>query len=147
MFVHKDLLACESVVSPKTGELVKFTLLTKILYSMLASRNKYFTTIRNAEHYESQESLAQALGSDRQAVGRLLRGLESGGFISVERRKVAGFVHTRNVYLSVNQLLTVKVGEVFKEIDILRLDNKKDCGSIVDEYSEAFLASIDFGEG
>lgn len=145
MIIHKGLLACSAYVSPKTGEVVKITPLGKLVYASMVSRNQYFTKVRGGEHFDTQQAIADYVGSEYVVVGRLIRGFEQNGLIDVEKRQIGGGAMKRNVYRRVQTKLKLVIQGNVQEIDISKLDNVKNHDIITPEYDEEFLASINFG--
>lgn len=145
MIIHKGLLACTAYISPKTGEVVKITPLGKLVYASMAARNQYFTKVKGGEHFDTQQAIADSVGSEYVVVGRLIRGFEQNGLIDVEKRQIGGGAMKRNVYKRVENNLKLVIRENVQEIDIMKLDNARNSDMMAPEYDEEFLASINFG--
>lgn len=69
----KSLALADGYVSKKTGEAVKLSASSKIIYAYMLSKNEFFTETLNGQHYESQSTIAKCCGVEYKAAGKILR--------------------------------------------------------------------------
>lgn len=98
----KDLARATGYVCQQTGEMVKFTPSTKIVYAYMLSRNEFFKGRLKGKHFESQRVIAESCGMDEKACGKLLRKMMQHGLIEGEKRQPDKGGHQRYYYNAVN---------------------------------------------
>lgn len=137
----KDVLAAHGFVSPKTGEFITMKSTDKLILIYMLDRTPHLTSTKGS-HFETQTTIGDAIGVEWKAAARALKVFtEHGVILSKKERNLAVSPHMCYYYLGVN------TDVVFCKKDEIPVDRADICGSIGGEYSEAFLASIDFGEG
>lgn len=69
----KSLALADGYISKKTGEAVKLSASSKIIYAYMLSKNEFFTETLKGEHYEAQSTIAKCCGVEYKAAGKILR--------------------------------------------------------------------------
>lgn len=98
----KELARATGYVCQKTGEMVKFTPSTKIVYAYMISRNEFFTEKLKRRHFESQRVIAESCGMDEKSCGKILRKMLEHGLLEGERKQPEQGGHPRYYYKTVN---------------------------------------------
>lgn len=136
----KDVLAAHGFVSPKTGEFIAMKSTDKLILIYMLDRTPHLTSTKGS-HFETQATIGDAIGVEWKAAARSLKVFTDHGVIMCKKeRNLAISPHLCYYYLGVN------TGVVFCKKDEIPVDGPEISGNIEGEYSEAFLASIDFGE-
>ena len=139
-----DLMRCSGYVSKVTGELIPLSPIGKMVYVHMMVRNKFFTKDLSGNHYESQQTIADACCAEYQTVGKILRGLKDNGVISASKLRPNGEGQWRWFYHSVD----TDIALWYKDGEVDRVEDRH-ADVLIDssgepEYSDDFLASIDF---
>lgn len=98
----KELARATGYVCQKTGEMVKFTPSTKIVYAYMINRNEFFTERLKGKHFESQKVIAESCGMDEKSCGKILRKMLDHGLLEGERKQPERGGHPRYYYKTVN---------------------------------------------
>lgn len=106
MIVHPELSKAIHYIS-SSGEKVKWSHLMKFVYAHILNKNWFFTVKLGCTHFESQKTMAEAVGSDYQVVGRILRSFRDNGIIDFKTESIKGSVQKRCVYTRVSSVLTL----------------------------------------
>lgn len=69
----KSLALADGYISKKTGEAVKLSASSKIIYAYMLSKNEFFTETLKGQHYEAQSTIAKCCGVEYKAAGKILR--------------------------------------------------------------------------
>lgn len=84
---QKDLWRAKGYFSPKTGVAVQLTLAEKAVYMYMEDRISFFVQKRDGEYFETHETIAEAVGIERKACGKIVRKFVEEGVISAVKRK------------------------------------------------------------
>ena len=153
-----DLMRSSGFIDQSTGEIVKLTPLAKNVYTYMLSRNQFFTERLSGDHYETQQTIADACGSEYQVVGKVLRLLIKHGVLDAVKLRPNGVGQWRWFYRKVRTDLVLRYGDkgekeskIVVDSDPLIVQNTHgftDCGvpECVPEYSDEFLMGIVFEE-
>ena len=107
----KDLEKAVGYVSTTTGEYLPLKMTDKRVIVYLLDRLNFFVGKLGGEHFESQATIAKALGLEYQAIGKCLRSLIAHGFVDAELKKPK-VGKTRWFYNAVNTDVMLWVGNV-----------------------------------
>lgn len=118
----KDLARAIGYVCQSTGEMVKFTPSTKIVYAYMISRNEFFTEKRKGHHFESQKVIADSCGMEEKACGKILRKMMEHGLIEGEKKQPDKGGHPRYYYKTVKTDIHLWIGCARKP-ELLRKDS------------------------
>lgn len=108
----KDLMRSCGYISKVSGKVATLTPLGKIVYVYMMARNEFFVNKLSGEHYETQGTIADACGSDYQAVGRILRSFIDNGVLAAVKLRPDGVGQWRWIYRDIKTDLEL----VYKEV-------------------------------
>lgn len=114
----KGLLKANGFTSLKDGSYVVLPLSAIRVYVYMLSRNTYFVKEKKGEHYETQDTIAQSVGLERKAVGRVLKLFIQHGIISGHKTKADGSNHLVWRYTSVKEGFPLWVDRDGKRLSI-----------------------------
>lgn len=100
------LLAAKGYVNQETGEAIKMSQGAKFVYIYLKARNQFFVVERGGEHFESQNTIAEAVGMDLRRVGDIILEFIKNGVVWAEKEACSN--GRRWHYRRVNNLLLWK---------------------------------------
>lgn len=106
----KDLARAIGYVCQSTGEMVRFTPSTKIVYAYMISRNEFFTGRMKGCHFESHKVIADSCGMEEKACGKILRKMMEHGLIEAEKKQPEKGGHSRYYYEIVKTDIHLWVG-------------------------------------
>lgn len=106
----KDLEKAVGYVSCCDGEYKLLRSTDKRVVVYLLDRLNFFVERLKGEHFESQDTIATALGMNYQAVGKCLRELVEHGFVAGEKKKPSKGGKERWFYYSVNTDVVLWIG-------------------------------------
>lgn len=107
--VPKNLVRAKGYVSPRHGTFLKLSSTEKLVYVYMRDRLKFFVGKQGGQHFESQQTIADACGMEYKAVGKALRGFINNGVLLGKKGKEAGSSHHRYYYAGIEDL-TLWVG-------------------------------------
>ncbi len=100
------LMAAKGYVNQDTGEAIKMSQGAKFVYLYLKARNQFFVVERGGEHFESQNTIAEAVGMDLRRVGDIILEFIKNGVVWAEKEACSN--GRRWHYRRVNNLLLWK---------------------------------------
>ena len=106
----KDLEKAVGYVSCCDGEYKLLRSTDKRVVVYLLDRLNFFVERLKGEHFESQDTIATALGMNYQAVGKALRDLVEHGFVVGEKKKPTKGGKERWFYYSINTDIVLWIG-------------------------------------
>jgi hypothetical protein len=130
-----NLMAAHGYYSLKTGEQVKMSQGVKFVYLYLKDRNNFFVNIKGGDHFESQGTIAEAVGMDVRRVGTILTELMAHSVVVATLEKCAN--GRRYHYHKINDLSLWTDKKEASKIKAVAKPNP----SVV-EYTDEFLSGI-----
>ena len=106
----KDLEKAVGYVSCSDGEFKLLRSTDKRIIVYLLDRLNFFVGKLKGEHFESQETIATALGMNYQAVAKCLRDLVEHGFVVGEKKKPSRGGKERWFYYLINTDIVLWIG-------------------------------------
>ena len=157
----KQLFRSCGFVRKSDRMVIDLMITTKVVLMYMIDRVGFFS-VEGGEHFETQATIGDACGIDRRSAARALKLLVDNGVISaVKQRRLALSPHSQWYYKGVDLdiELVERIGEHLVSMDTglivetpdapdandrgVRQDVKR---SEVNDYSDDFLNSVDFGE-
>lgn len=144
----QELMSASGFVSKTTGEAIHLTPLAKSVYVYMRHRNNFFVGSLEGQHYETQQTIAEACDSDYKVIGKILRTFIDNGILSATKLRPNGTGQWRWFYHGIADEL------VLWKRSVVVLGRSKPADAIyetpidnpsIDEYSDDFLNSVDFG--
>ena len=133
------LMRAQGFVNKETGELVKLTPLAKQVYVYMLSRNRFFTSDLKSEHYETQQTIADACGCEYKVAGKILRSFVDNGIVRADKLRPNGVGQWRWFYREVTEM-----NLWFSEKPVDNKNEKVQNTQTVCEYTDEFLAGINW---
>jgi len=81
----KSLAMANGFIDKNTGEPIKLTPSSKIIYSYMLEKTRFFTQDLKGQHFECQSTIAKACGLEQKVVGTILRIFLEHGIIEGEK--------------------------------------------------------------
>lgn len=133
------LMMAQGFVNKETGELVKLTPLAKQVYVYMLSRNRFFTSELKSEHYETQQTIADACGCEYKVAGKILRSFVDNGIVRADKLRPNGVGQWRWFYREVTEM-----NLWFSEKPVDNKNEKVQNTQTDCEYTDEFLAGINW---
>ncbi|MNQ40509.1 hypothetical protein D3C85_541650 [compost metagenome] len=119
----KSLALADGYISKTTGEPVKLTASSKIIYTYMLSKTRFFTEVLNGKHFETQKTIAKFCGLEYKSTGAILRGFLEHGIIEGKKLRPNGEGQWRYHYFKVHSDIDLWEGGLDK-FEIIK-DNVK----------------------
>ena len=88
LMLDKKLLEASHWISPKTGEVIPFPLIDKIVYLVMRDKWLFYVKRLGNTFHESQESIAKSCGTFRRKVNEVVKRFIQEGVIEAHKVKV-----------------------------------------------------------
>lgn len=145
--LQQDLCRASGFVSKVDGSFVSLTANAKIVYTYMLQRNHFFVEVKKGMHYETQTTIGEACCVEYRTVMKIMKEFKTHGVIESKMIKVGGTGYVSYSYKRVDPNLILWIGKKDSPKVLERKKYKVIDSSGEPEYSDDFLASIDFTGG
>lgn len=120
----KALAMANGFIDKNTGEPIKLTPSSKIIYAYMLEKTRFFTQDMKGQHFECQSTIAKACGLEQKVVGTILRIFLEHGIIEGEKLRPKDGGQKRWHYYKVLTDLVLYEGDT-KDFKILEEEKSK----------------------